>query len=459
MALLLGIDLGTSYFKAGLFDERGTLHGLGRVAVDPSTPAPGRCELPVEMFWRRLRSALGQALAQAGVTAGAIAAISYSSQANTFLLLDQHDAPLTPLILWTDLRGGAVPEQLQTFMRSETFRRAVGFETISTESAVNKWLWLQVHEPALVARARSLMTISDYFTFVLTGERVGDASTAAMLGLYDLREHRWWPDAQLAFGLQQRILAQPLAPGAPCGRTTGRAAELLGVPAGIPFAVGGLDHHVAAIGAGLGRFADVSISTGTVLAATHLVDRVEPVPGCFHGPAIDGARYFRLCFDSNGARQLDEYRERFAPEETIERLIAMAAEVEPLQRPEAAPFSEAWGQDRRAAVRYVLEKIGFAHRALVRKVSGGRPVARVSATGGGARSAIWLGIKADILNLPIVSLACAECACLGAAVFAAAAAGIYPGTTEAVDAMVRPGRVYTPERRAAELYRRFAPCD
>src|SRR3954468_21602272 len=115
MSLLLGIDLGTSYFKIGLFDEVGALKGLGRVAVNKINPAPGRCELAVEEFWSALRRGLDEALAQANATSRDIAGLSYSSQASTFLLLDGHDAPLTSFIVWLDRRGEPVEAELAAF--------------------------------------------------------------------------------------------------------------------------------------------------------------------------------------------------------------------------------------------------------------------------------------------------------------------------------------------------------
>ena len=89
MSLYLGIDLGTSYFKVGVFDETGRLRGLGRTAVDKTSPALGFYELPVEQFWERLRRGLAEALQQACVSAKDIVVLSYSSQANTFALLDR----------------------------------------------------------------------------------------------------------------------------------------------------------------------------------------------------------------------------------------------------------------------------------------------------------------------------------------------------------------------------------
>ena len=179
MALLLGLDFGTSYFKVGLFDPTGALRGLGRVAVDKRSPEPGWSELPVEEFWRLLRTALADALAQAGASGSDIAGLSYASQANTFVLLDRYGGPLTPLVIWTDRRAHPLEPAVGKFGDSERFRRTTGFAGLTAECAPAKWRWLQQHQPDVWRRATRVMTLSDYFTFSLTGEPAGDASTAA----------------------------------------------------------------------------------------------------------------------------------------------------------------------------------------------------------------------------------------------------------------------------------------
>ncbi len=455
MPLFLGIDLGTSYFKVGLFDASGELRGLGRVPVNKTVPAPQRCELAVEEFWRALRRGLAEALAQAGASAREIAGVSYSSQASTFLLLDKNEVPLTPFIVWPDARAEPVEPALAEFARTEVFRRTTGFEGLSPQAAPAKWRWLQRNASALWSRARRVMTISDYFTFALTGERAGDASTAAFLAIYDLREGRWWPEGLREFGLEAEMLSTPLAPGSPCGQTNAGATQLLGLPAGIPFAVGALDHHVAAIGSGLGRPGDASISTGTVLAALVLVDTPTPQAGCYHGRHVDGARFWRLAFDANGAGQLEDYQRQSAPNLSIEELLALAAR---------APAGTAWpcetATDAGVAVRAILEGVAASHRDLLQRVAAGardgREVRRVIATGGGARSPLWLQIDADMLGLPIVTSVCLERACLGAAAFAAVAARIYRTVAEATQAMVRPDRVFEPDPKRVALYRELA---
>lgn len=448
MALLLGIDLGTSYFKVGLFDEAGRQHGLGRVAVDKQSPEPGRSELPVGEFWRLLRTGLADALAQAHANVSEIAGLSYSSQANTFVLLDQHDEPLTPLVIWNDRRAQPVETAVTEFGGTEKFRRTVGFAGLAPEFAPAKWRWFQAHEPAVWARAARVMTLSDYFTFALTGEAAGDASTAALTGLYATAGNGWWPEAMTFFGVHPVKLSKPLRPGTRCGSTGPRARDLLGLPAGIPFAVGGLDHYMAAVGSGLDRLGDASISTGTVLAALRLVDRVEPVKDCFHGPHFDG-RFYRLAFDPAGATQLEDYQRGFAPELSIAQLVALAATVPPGAEPGVGMEVE---RRHAISVRSLMERISATHRTLLQQLQVPRPASRVIATGGGARSTEWLQINADTLGATIIAPRTNERACLGAAAFAAVVAGWFTTIPEALLAMVHGDRIVEPRPSVVAIY-------
>lgn len=434
MPLLLGLDLGTSYFKVGLFEADGAMRGLGRVRVDKRAPAPGWSELPVEEFWALLRKALGEALATAGAEAAEIAGVSYSSQANTFVLLDAQERPLTPLIFWTDTRGDPLAENAAAFGQTEEFRRRIGWAGVNAQMAVAKWRWMKTHHPATWGRVVRAMTISDYLTCALTGERVGDSSTAALLGLYDLGTKRWWPEALAAFEVEEKVLSQPLAPGTGGLVTRSAAQELVGLRAGLPFAVGALDHYMAALGSGIEVVADVSISTGTVLAALTMVDRVEPLPGCYCGPGT-GDRFYRLAFDPDGAGPLEAYQQQHCPEVPLATLLAAQDDSGVILGANLRPHA--------SALRGMAEAIANRHAELVRTVVREK-VRRVVATGGGARSPLLLQITANALRVPVVTTDCLERACLGAAASAAVAAGWYARIETALAAMVHEARVFAP---------------
>ena len=461
MELVLGIDLGTSYFKLGLFDRDGQLRGLGRVAVEAETEPGGRCELPVERFWAALRAGVAQALTQAKAGRADIKAIGYSSQANTFLLLDDNDAPLTPLILWTDTRahdqtqsaepgGDAWDEPLRRLWQRPDFPDITGLGISFTPIlAAVKLRWLQRHRPRVWARTRRVQTLSDYLVYSLTGLAVGDEGTTPLLGLWDLRRHDWWADALTAAGLDRNQLSRRLPPGTVAGPITDLGAERLDLAGGVPLAVGSLDHHVAAIGAGVGHVAEVSESTGTVVACLRCVDEFPSRAGTCAGPGLGGRGYHVLAFDGNGAGALEWYQREHASDLTIEDLLALAEKVPPgcdglTALPSANGYDGLEGfrgrgprHGRGHFVRAILESTAGTLAELVDSLCPDDRPKRIVATGGGARSKLWLRMKAELIGAKFVVPRCNEPACLGAAMLAAAAAGWFEDGQQAAAAWSR----------------------
>jgi len=431
--LVLGIDFGTTYFKAGLFKPDGTLVGLGRAAVAPTQGAQGQCELGVPAFWQCVRQAVQQAIAHAQADIGSIAGLSYSSQANSFLLLDSSDRPLTDLLLWPDSRASAEP--IAKFGAAPEFVRHTGFSGLGSQFSPAKWRWFQTEQPKLWSRCAKVALLPDYFTYVLTGRFACDAATAAFTGALDLSSRTWWPAALEHYGVARAQLADVLPAGTIVGSTNSAAAELLGLPAGIPVAVGTLDHHAAGLGSGIGRWAEASISTGTVLAAMLITRDFTPHDGCFHGPHVADGTFFRLVFNPDGAGQLERYRIAHAPHLPIEQLLAEAG----------GTLTDRSSTAHGEAVRAILERICHTHRALLELLASHTRVDCVAATGGGSRSPLWLQIQANILGVPVVAPTSEERACLGAALFAAQAAGWHGTVQSAAEAMVSRGRTYEPQ--------------
>lgn len=429
MQLLLGIDLGTSYFKIGLFDPTGCLHGLARLKVDTVSCAPHWVELPVQNFWALLRRGLAQALKEADASQDSIVGISYSSQANTFLVLDQTAAPITPLILWTDQRTPPVPH-LESFSASIQFGKKTGFVGMGPQWAPSKLHWIRHNAPDSWKRTRHIKTISDYFCYGLTGSHVGDAGTAAFLGLFDLHQHSWWPDALDAVGVSMDQLSKPLRPGTVIGTTSRQACDFLGLPSGIPVCAGGLDHQVAALGSGLGTKSDASISTGTVLAAMRLVKQPAVLFNCYHGPSFTDHEYYRLAFNPNGAGRLERMQNSLCPHLSIGEMIAAALPDYADNGPRADLYQQV-AKD----VRALLYEIAHDHLKLLQHIDPNLSMHSLVATGGGSRSIPWLRLKADLFKTPILTPRCPERACLGAAMLAARAAGLFDSLQGAVTAM------------------------
>jgi xylulokinase len=453
MKAVLGIDLGTSFFKIGLVDAAGVFIGFSRITVVPVKGTLGsghRFELPVPDFIAGVRQGIADCLSKSGYSAADIDGISYASQANSFLLLDGEDKPLTNLILWPDTRRGMDPA-VRELWKAPKFIETTATGVRGNISAVNKIRWLQEHRPDIWKRTRHIMTISDYLLFLLTEERKGDEGTASLLGLYDLKNSRWWVDALRLLDIPREYLNTPLMPGSFAGSTTDKSARLFGLADGIPVFAGSLDHHVAAVGAGAGTIAPMCDSTGTVLACLAPADEYAPKENQCFLPNVGGIGYSRIAFTENSADVLAWYQREYAPQMNIGDLIKEAEHVPPGcggltacpcadAYPGLSGFSVPPGRNFSGGhyVRAIMESVAESLKGLARSLlDSGEEIPPMAAAGGGAKSDLWLRIKADLLNTTMVRTAVDEPACYGAAMIAAAGRGWFPSVRKAAASWVK----------------------
>ncbi|SDC47118.1 FGGY-family carbohydrate kinase [Niabella drilacis] len=438
--LFLGIDMGTSYFKAGLFNREGQLVGSGSVKV-PVHNKGVRAELDTARFWHSLRQCIHAAFEEAKADRRTLTAMAYSSQANTFILTDTGGGPLTPLVLWTDER---VPDSrsLTIFTAQEQWTETTGIGIpFGAGFCISKAQWFREQAQDLWRRAAALLTLPDYFTFCLTGERMVDTSTASLLGLMDVEKQVWWPEALAVSGIDEGLLSPLCAIGAAGG--TLQPGNPLALPSGVPLFAGGLDHHMAAVGVGTGAKAKLSESTGTVIAAVLYSRNPKRLKEVCMAPALEAGAYFKMSFDRNGAAALEWYRETYALPYTMEALLEMAAAVPAgCEGLEALPCAHLYAgksgflnqQDRfhhGYYIRAIMESTAISLKQLISKVDTERESNAVFSTGGGAKSALWGVIKESLIGRRFYRNKNNEAACRGAAMVAAAGAGIFTSVFQA----------------------------
>lgn len=436
-ALLLGIDLGTTNIKAVLVTIDGRLVALHREQVDYDTDQSGRCELPALRFVEALRDAVLSVCREAGCAPRDISAVSYASQANTFLLVDAAGEAATPIISWQDTRNNSAAPKASPVWQREDFLETTGLGIWSDRLAIVKFLSIVSNAPEM--QSHRFMSISDYFVYLLTGAHIGDASTASMLGIYDQQSGRWWSEALGQLGIDHDQLPAPVRPGRVAGRIVptdpGGASGAFGLSAGVPVIAGGLDHYIAAIGSGADSVADASESTGTVVACIFTGPGIKPLPGACFGPAVEGD--YLLTFDNLGGTVLEGYRASRCPELSFRRLDELAEEVGPgadgvrasiatdgtLSFTPTADSTEPDLHRIGCEARAVLEATAFRLDELVRRAVGSG-LSRIVSTGGGAKSAIWTRIKAGVLGCTFVTVEAEEPAAYGAAFLAGRGAGL-----------------------------------
>jgi sugar (pentulose or hexulose) kinase len=423
MAYFLGIDLGTTFFKAGLFDETGKLCGFSRQSLRKVSDEK-ICELPVSVFWDVLKTGVEDALKQAAVPACLIKTISYSSQTNSFILLDCAGTPLTPLILWPDKRAEGIKWTLP-----DDFMETTGLGIMPDHLfSIAKIVWFQKNHPELWKRTASILSISDYLTYKLTGQIISDFSTASMSGLLNIAEKDWSERLLATFHVKRQQLPQLVETGTEVGKLIESGAQLLSLSVDTRLFMGGADHHIAAVGAGILFNGYLSESTGTVIACVDYTSgEYIPHPGICMTPGLLPNSFFRMTFTENGASVLDWYQKKFAPTFSIPALLEMAALVE-TGKMEALPNANKYPglsgfrqsddlpYGHGYYIRAILESTAYSLSGLVAKLRPADANVKIVSVGGGNRSKLWLKIKSSILNRPFYTLQIAEAACMGTAI-------------------------------------------
>jgi xylulokinase len=257
--------------KAVLLDERGAIAAQTSAGLEVSRPTPGFSEQDPRHWWQATVRAV-QAVPQ-GVRA-AIRAVGLSGQMHGATLLDAHDRPLRPAILWNDGRSA---EECVELERREPAARSITGNIMMPGFTAPKLLWVARHEPDVFRRTAHVLLPKDYVRLCLTGEHVSDMSDAAGTGWLDVGR-REWSDAMLAATDLGRSHMPRLVEGSsPSASLTAEAAEELGVPRVI-VAGGGGDNAASAVGLGVVRPGQAFLSLGTSGVLFVVTDRFRPNP-------------------------------------------------------------------------------------------------------------------------------------------------------------------------------------
>jgi xylulokinase len=432
----LTFDLGTSYFKVCLFDQRLQLVARHSAPVPTTAPEPGRCELRVTEFRRCLTDAVRELARQVGGLQE-VQSICFASQANTFTLLDGKDSPLVPLILWSDRRALGLEEAMQSYANAPGFYAETGVAQFDHQFMVAKLRWLCSNSPDVSARARRVCTISDYFTWWLTGNFIGEAGLAGLTGLIDIHTLQYRPELLGELGITAESLPPIVRAGSDAGPIRKKVADDWGLGPECRLVMGCLDQYAGAIGAGITTAGGVCETTGTVLATMRCAHGFNPraTAGVFQGPAFAPDLYYQMVFSSLSAGILERYRNRLLDRPTFEELDRLAAEVpsgcEGLRFNPVAMLDASADMfvGRTAAhgcgheVRAIMEAVAGELRGQVTTLCDSDLPASIKSGGGAARSQLWLQIKREVVGCEFERVDSPEPTSLGAARLASWANG------------------------------------
>ena len=484
MATLLGLDIGTTAVKAALFSDGGHLLAAAGEEYALLTPSPDRAELDPERYWAAARTAVGRALAAAGVDGGSVGALAVSSQGETVIPVDADGRPVGPAIVWLDNRATDEARVLGERFGVERVYDVTGVPAIVPTWTACKVLWWRSNEPALFAAADRFLLVEDFLLHRLTGRFVTDGGIQCTSLLYDIVRRGWWGEMIEAVGIDERRLAEPVEPGEVVGRLTASAAEALGLAPGAIVVAGGMDQAAGAVGVGNTGPGIVSESTGGALTLQATVDRHGRDPSRLTPVYVHSApgRYLYCPVCPTGGLALTWFRDAFGRYE-VERaaregrdaydlLTELAATVPPgadglVMLPHlAGAFSPEYdpaargvfygfglGHGKGHFVRAILEAVAFMLRRNVELLArAGAPAAEIRSHGGGARSPLWNQVKADVSGLPVITLRGEDSAIRGDAMLAGVAAGAFRDLDEARRAMVAIDRRFEPDPTTRAAY-------
>lgn len=459
--LYLGVDLGTTRLKAGLFDERGTLLAQASKGYPTYRPERGAAEQDGRQWWDALCACcreLGSHPAAGPEPLKRVGAVCVVGQGPTVVAADERGEPVRPAVTWADTRCQQEAEEIGAFAGYSSLARA---------------MWIARHDAEACARARWFFQAFDYLSFRLTGEPV------TVMPLVNSRP--WSPEQIQASGIDPALFPERmLPPGHIMGYVTQEAASATGLVRGTPVISGTVDsfsHWVGVDMSEIGRMCDIGgTSEGLAVSVPEPVTddkgRVWPRPTPAGGWVVSGAM-------SNGAGVLEWFRSRFfgdgaGYDEVIAEIAAvppgaggvialpyLRGERVPIRDPAARGCFVGIGLEHGRAHlgRALLESVAFGIRSVVdvfREM--GIEVRRIVATGGAARIPLWNQIKADVLGREVYVPTVTETGILGAAIIARAGLEKRP-IGEIASGMVTLKERYEPEEtnhaRYQGLYARF----
>ena len=468
MKHLIGIDVGTSGTKALLCDFRGKILATATVEYPVSTPKPGWSEQDPELWWQATVTSVRKLLRTAGVAAKDVVGIGLSGQMHGAVLMDRRDKVLRPAILWNDQRSADECDDIMRTIGPKRIIRLLANPALVSFTAT-RLLWVRKHEPKVYARTASVLLPKDYVRFRLTGEKATEVSDASGMLLLDVRHRRWSKTVLAELGIDPSWLAPVYESDVASTHVSSTAAKATGLAAGTPVVGGGGDQAAGGVGNGIVRPGIVSATLGTsgVVFAFTAKPVTNPeggvqtfchaVPGKWHVMGVvmsagGGFQWFRNHLGAEERRAAK--RRKCDPYEVLTELAASAPPgseglywlpyLTGERTPHRDPFARAaWigitqRHTRAHLVRALLEGVTYAMRDCLEVIRGmGVRVREIRVSGGGARSAFWRQLQADVYGQPVVTINAAEGPAFGVALLAGVAAGAWPSVEEACRKTIR----------------------
>ena len=489
--LLLGIDNGGTAIKAVLFTAEGREVASASASTPMFTNNQGFTERDMEQLWQTNCEVIRGALKNAGADGADITGISFSGHGKGLYLWGKDSRPARYGIVSTDTRAHRYVER---WNRDGTAGRAFErtLQSVLACQPVALLRWIRDHEPGVLDRTEWIFGVKDYVRYRMTGEAYGEITDLSGSGLVNLLTAGYDGEILKLFGLEQVWdKLPPLCNSLDVtGRVTAECAACTGLLAGTPVAAGLFDIDACAVAMDVSE-REIAVIAGTwsineYISRQPVTDRSVKMNSLYCLPG------YYLCEESSptSASNLEWFLQQFFEGTSGERLYGLANQLVGELMPDDVqtvflPYLYGGADDAgaRAAfvgmdgsctrahlVRAVYEGVVFGHRMhIARLLKNCKDIRALRLAGGVVNSPLWVQMFADVMQMPVETIAVKELGALGAAMAAAVASGMYPNLKLAAAAMVEPGQTYLPNldfkhsydqkyRGFERIARVLAPC-
>jgi xylulokinase len=430
-------------------------------------PKPLWAEANPEDWWKATIAGIKSVLAKAGKSGKDVAGIGMSGQMHGLVMLDAGGNVLRPCIMWNDQRTAAQCAEITSTIGREKVLAITGNPVLPGFTAP-KILWVRQNEPEVYAKCAKVLLPKDYIRYKLSGTYATEVSDASGMSLLDVPARKWSDEMLQGCGIPKTWMADVSESTEITSKVNAEAAALTGLIAGTPIAGGGGDQAAQAVGCGIVEEGLISATFGTsgVVFAHSRQYRGEPegklhafcaaVPGEWHlmGVMLSAAGSLQWFRDALGGEEVAAWKaggkHPYAKFDEMAATVAPGADgltFLPYLTGERTPHPDPYARGafigltirhgKPHMVRSVMEGITYGMNDSVDLMRGLGIVSKtIIASGGGAKSAVWRQMMADVFNTPIALVNATEGAAYGAALLAAVGTGAYKDVRSAAKACI-----------------------
>ena len=486
---LIGIDIGTTNVKAGLFSIKGDLVSQGSAGYQTHYPGRNMAEQNPNDWWEASVKAVRRMMWNLKhAKPYKLLAVSVSSQTPTLAAIDKDGNIVRNALIWMDRRAEQELTEILDKVGKDKFRKITGASPDSFY-LLPKLYWYKKHEPENFERTKWVLQANGYVNYRMTDQVSFDTSSALLTLCQDVNTGTYAEEFEHATGICFREIFPPIYENTDIiGAISQSAAEEMGIPAGIPVAAGTTDTIAALLSFGLsepGEAAEIT-GTSTLTFFAHgetLTDPgklmlkkspIESIPTILNAPINATGASVKWYLENIGINQEEAKSERDIYEVFTQNAQKVRPGSEgllyfPYMMGERGPLWNSYAKGMfigmtldttyKEIARSILEGTSYAVRHVCdeyRKL-GGEPKC-IRASGGGAKNELWLRIKASVLNMPVL-LPDDKCgnAILGDALLAGKAAGVYEDLGKISKSIVGIQKIIEPDPEWTEIYNNLYP--